>query len=175
MTEHLDLLTKSRSWIRAQADTYRHGEDRPLRGYLTLMSIYGAGTLGASVAAKAAGRPTPQLSPWDVTQLAVATHRVSRTIAKDPVTSPIRAPFTQYEGLSGPSELHETVRNDGWRHSVGELLTCPMCLAQWVATTFALALIVAPRQARLVMATFTAVAGADFLQHAYAKAQQLAS
>jgi hypothetical protein len=107
-----------------------------------------------------------------VAQLSIATHKVSRLIAKDPVTSPLRAPFTRYEGVSAPSELREEVRGHGLRHSVGEMLTCPMCLAQWVATGFSIGLVFAPGLVRQVLATFTAVAGADFLQHAYVKLQQ---
>src|SRR5207237_211568 len=95
-----------------------------------------------------------------------------RLIAKDPVTSPLRAPFTSYEGTSAPGELHEEVRGHGLAHSVGELLTCPMCLGQWVATAFSLGLFIAPRPTRMVMSTFAAVAGSDFLQHVYADLQQ---
>jgi hypothetical protein len=64
------------------------------------------------------------------------------------------------------------VRGHGVQHSVGELLSCPMCLAQWVATGLSAGLVLAPRQTRLVLATFTAVAGADFLQYLYAYLQQ---
>jgi hypothetical protein len=60
------------------------------------------------------------------------------------------------------------------RHAVGELLTCPFCLDVWVASLFAVGLVVAPRLTRLVAGSFSAVAGADFLQLAYAKAQQAA-
>ncbi|MDP9094450.1 MAG: DUF1360 domain-containing protein [Actinomycetota bacterium] len=146
-------LTMLRTWIREQAETYRHGEDRPLDGYLTLMSLYASGSLVASVTARAAGRTAPALSPWDVAQLAVATHKVSRRIAKDPVTSPFRAPFATYEGPSAPGELREDVRGHGLQHSVGELLTCPMCLGQWVATAFVFGLIAAPGPVRLMMST----------------------
>jgi Protein of unknown function (DUF1360) len=166
------VLSSLRTWPQRQAATYRHGHDRPLGGYVKIMSVYAAGTAGAALAAWRSGRSAPQLSPWDVTQLSVATHKLSRIVAKDPVTSPIRAPFTTYEGLSAPSELHEDVRGEGVQHSVGELLTCPMCLAQWVATAFAFGLVFAPGPTRLAMSAFTAVAGADFLQYAYAKLQQ---
>jgi hypothetical protein len=172
MSENRATLTGLRSWTQQQAETYRNGNDRPLAGYLKLMSVYATGTLGAVLAARKAGRVPARLSPWDVAQLAVATHKVSRLIAKDPVTSPLRAPFTTYEGLSAPSELEEEVRGHGLQHSVGELLTCPMCLAQWVATGFSVGLVFAPGPVRLAMSTFTAVAGADFLQHAYVKLQQ---
>jgi hypothetical protein len=49
-----------------------------------------------------------------------------------------------------------------------------MCLAQWVATGLSAGLVFAPRQTRLVNATLTAVAGADFLQHVYAWLQRAA-
>jgi hypothetical protein len=167
-----EAMTRLRRWPERQAATYRQGEDRPLAGYLKLMSIYATGTVSAYVTARRLGRPVPRLAPWDVAQLAVATHKVARLIAKDPVTSPFRAPFTTYEGVSAPSELHEEVRGHGLRHSVGELLTCPMCLAQWVATAFSMGLMVSPATTRLLLSTFTAVAGADFLQHLYANLQE---
>jgi hypothetical protein len=57
---------------------------------------------------------------------------------------------------------------------MGELLTCPFCLDMWVATGFVIGLVFAPRFTRLVAGTFTALAGADFLQLGYAIAQQWA-
>lgn len=169
---HDHALTRLKSWPERQAQAYRHGEDRPLGGYLKLMSVYAAGTVSAYVAARRLGRPVPRLSPWDVAQLGIATHKASRTIAKDPVTSPLRAPFTSFEGSSAPGELHEEVRGDGIQHSVGELLSCPMCLAQWVATGLSLGLVFAPTATRLAMSTLTAVAASDFLQHLYVRLQQ---
>jgi hypothetical protein len=69
-------------------------------------------------------------------QLAITTHKLIRIIAKEPVTSPLRAPFARYDGLSAAGELSEEVAGHGLSHAVGELLTCPMCFAQWVATNF---------------------------------------
>lgn len=173
MTATREPMTKLRGWAQRQAGAYRHGEDRPLGGYLSLMSVYGGGTVATAAAARLLGRRAPnRISPWEVVQMAVATHKVSRMIAKDPVTSPLRAPFTRYEGVTAPSELGEEVRGHGLQHSVGELLTCPMCLAQWVATAFCAGLVLTPTPTRLALATFTAVAGSDFLQHLYVKAQQ---
>jgi hypothetical protein len=162
-----------REWARKQAQEYSNGAERPLGGYLRLLSIYVSGTATTALAGRALGRSLPQrLSVWDVTQLAITTHKLSRIIAKDPVTSPFRAPFTRYEGVSAPSELHEEVRGHELSHAVGELLTCPMCLAQWVATGLAAGLVIAPAPTRLAMAVFTAVGGSDFLQHVYAALQQ---
>jgi hypothetical protein len=166
-------VTAIQRWLREQGDAYRAGEDRPLAGYVTLMSIYSAGVGIAAAAARLFRRPLPSgFSVWDSAQLVLATQKVSRLIAKDPVTSPLRAPFTTYSDLSAPGELSEEVRGKGLRHSVGELLTCPMCLAQWVATAFTFGLILAPKLTRLIIGTFATIGGADFLQHAYVRLQQ---
>jgi hypothetical protein len=84
----------------------------------------------------------------------------------------VRAPFTRYEGVSAAAELDEQVRGRGLRHSLGELVSCPMCLAQWVATALCGGMVFAPRATRLVASTFTCVAGSDFLQYLYAALQQ---
>lgn len=169
-TDHVDRLTH---WGQQQAAAYRHGEDRPLGGYLTMLSGYSAGVLAATLAAKVTRRRVPDhLGVVDLALLGIATHRLSRTLAKDPITSPLRAPFTRYEGVSAASELSESVRGEGLQHSVGELIACPMCLAQWVATGFALGLLFAPGPTRLAMSTLSGVAGADFLQHVYVRLQQ---
>jgi hypothetical protein len=44
----------------------------------------------------------------------------------------------------------------------------------WVATGFAIGLVFAPRSTRLIAGVFSALTGADFLQLAYAIAQQSA-
>jgi Protein of unknown function (DUF1360) len=173
MTATREAADGLRAWARRQAAEYSNGDPRPLRGYLALMSVYSTATLGAAGLARLLGRSAPRrLAPWDVAQLAIATHYVSRLVAKDPVTSPLRAPFTRYEGLSAPSELDEEVRAHGLGHSVGELLTCPMCLGQWVATAFCAGLVLAPVPTRLALATFTAASGSNMLQHVYVKLQQ---
>jgi len=110
----------------------------------------------------------------DLALMTVTTHKVSRLIAKDPVTSPLRAPFTRCSGTAGPAEVAEEVRGKGVRHAVGELVTCPFCVAQWVATTYGAGLVFVPQATRLAGATMTAVAGSDWLQLAYARLQRSA-
>lgn len=150
-------------------------EDRPLKGYLTVMGVYGAAIAGAAALGRARGVRLPKrISAGDLALMAVATHKVSRTISKDSVTSPIRAPFTRFEGSAGPGELQETVRGTGVQKAVGELITCPFCLDQWVATAFLGGLVAAPRATRWLAGTFAVRAGADALQFAYAALQKLA-
>jgi len=161
------------TWFQRQAVAYKNGQERPLGGYLALMGVYGASTALSATAARALGRTPPaRLGPWDVAQLAFATQRLARLLAKDPITSPLRAPFTTYSGTSAPAELEEEVRGHGLQHSVGELVTCPMCLAQWVATGLTLGLVMAPAPTRLITSALTAVSGADFLQHLYVRLQE---
>ena len=159
-----------------QAEAYRNGEDRPLRGYLLALTVFAALVAGAAGLARLRGRRLPDdVGAWDVALITAGTHKLSRTISKDSVTAPLRAPFTRYEGQGGPAEVKEEVRAaSGLRHSIGELLTCPFCLDVWIATGFAIGLVFAPRATRLIAACLTAVAGSDFLQLAYAKAQQAA-
>jgi hypothetical protein len=67
--------------------------------------------------------------------------------------------------------LVEEVRGTGRRKALGELLTCPFCLGQWVATGLVFGLVLAPRVTRLVGVLFTSLTAADVLQLGYDKLQ----
>ena len=155
-------------------EDYAPGSDRPLGGYALLMSLYGAGVTAGAVALRRRNRPLPEVRPVDIVLVGVATHKLARRMSKDSVTSPLRAPFTRYEGVSGPAELKEGVRGSGLRKAVGELVSCPFCLSQWVATGFVFGLVAAPRATRWTASVFASLALADFLQFAYAWAEQQA-
>jgi len=159
-----------------EAQAYSGDEDRPLGGYLAVMAVFASLLAAAAGLAAANGRTLPEdFRPWDVVLLTLGSHKLSRTLSKDAVTSPLRAPFTRYVSTGGPAEVTEEVRYDsGLRHAVGELLTCPFCLDMWVATGFSLGLVFAPRLTRLIAGTFGVLAGADLLQLVYARAQQQA-
>ena len=160
-----------------EADAYRDGQARPLGGYVVVMAAFAALLSGAAGLALATGRRLPPgVGPWDVLLLAAGTHKLSRTLAKDAITSPLRAPFTRYKQTGGPAEVMEEVRfHGGLRHSIGELITCPFCLDVWIAAGFTIGLVFAPRLTRLIAAALTATTGADFLHLLYAKAQEVAS
>jgi hypothetical protein len=160
----------------AEQAAYSGGEDRPLGGYLVVMGIYASAVAGLGYLARRQGRTLPERVPFgDIALGAMAAHKVARLLSKDSVTSPLRAPFTRYQGPAGHAELAEQVRGEGVRHAIGELITCPFCLDQWVATTYAAGLVFSPRVTRLVASVFAARAGADFLQLGYAIAQRACS
>jgi hypothetical protein len=158
-----------RRWARTQQREYTDGEARPLAGDLGAMGVYVGLVTAAAAAVRASGRELPDRIPFgDAVLLTVGTFRLARRIAKDPVTSPIRAPFTRFQGASGHAEVAEEVREHGGaKHAVGELLTCPFCLAQWVGTGFVFGYVTAPRATRLAALTMTMVAGSDVLQFVY--------
>jgi hypothetical protein len=161
---------------RSQQRQYAGDADRPLAGYLGTMATYGTVVGALAAATRLSGRPVPDGLPVkDVTLCALATHKLSRLLTKDPVTSPLRAPFTAYQGTSGPAELAEEVRGSGARKTVGELVTCPFCVGLWVATGFTAGLIWLPRTTRLASGTLAALTGADMLHYAYAWLEQQAS
>jgi hypothetical protein len=162
---------------KTEADAYRNGEQRPLGGYVVVMAVFGAILSGAAGLAFATGRRLPEgIGPWDLLLIAAGTHKLSRTLTKDAVTSPLRAPFTRYQDTGGPAEVMEEVRHrDGLRHSIGELITCPFCLDVWIAAGFTIGLVFAPRLTKLVAAALTAVTGADFLHLLYAKEKEVGS
>ena len=155
----------------------QYSSDQPLRGYVTLIGVYvvaGATAVWASGRGRAADR---SISTGDLVRIAIAAHRLSRTLTKETIASPLRAPFTRLNGSGIASELNEEVRPSGHdrpvAHAVGELLTCPFCMAQWAATALVTAHLLVPRQARLVTAILDAAAGADALHYGYVALDRL--
>ena len=174
MGEAAEVRASVTERARQEADAYSGDGSRPLGGYVAVLAVYSALVALTAVLAAATGRRLPER--WrvlDLLTITLGTHKLSRTLTKDAVTSPLRAPFARYSGSGGPAEVIEETRHDSQlRHSLGELLTCPFCLDMWVATAFVIGLIFAPRLTRLIAGSFTALAGADFLHLAYAWAQQ---
>ena len=142
-------------------------------GYTALMGLF-LSLCGAFAAwFRASDRELPErVPPGDLALIAVATHKLSRLIAKDRVTSSFRAPFTRFEGDAGPSEVDEAARGHGLRRAVGELLICPYCLGLWVSCAFLGGLTVSPRPTRWLASVFAVLTGADVLQIAYKQAEE---
>jgi hypothetical protein len=154
---------------------YANGGDRPLAGYVTVLGAYSAvlGLLGGVARARGVRLPD-RVSAGDTVLLCIGTHKASRLLAKDSVTSPLRAPFARYQEPAGAGEVNEEVRGSGVQHAVGELLTCPFCLDVWVASGFTAGMVFAPRATRLVLTALTAIAGSDTIQILYDSAKQRA-
>jgi hypothetical protein len=144
---------------------------RPLAGYAVLSGGFIAAFTAALVEAQRAGKLPERLDARDIVLAGVATHKLARLIAKDKVTSFVRAPFTRYQESSGHGEIEEAARGHGLRLATGELLICPYCLAQWIAGAFAIGFVRAPRVTRLLAGMWTIHTIADALQLAYVAAE----
>jgi hypothetical protein len=142
---------------------YAGDQERPLGSFLVLMGAYGALTAGLGAAARRQGLPE-RLPLRDLLLLGVATGKLSRVLSRDRVTSPLRAPVTEFEDFANASEVEESPRGTGMRLALGELVTCPYCLAQWVGTGLLGGLLLKPRETRLVAGLFAMLAVNDVVQ-----------
>jgi hypothetical protein len=166
------------------AETQQNADDGPLAGYApprkrppfgsyALFTGVFNGAFGAALAAAGrSGRLPEQVAAGDVVLVGVASHKLSRVIAKDKITSFLRAPFTEYQAPGAPGEVEERARGEGLRKAIGQLLVCPYCLGLWLSGGMHLGLIYAPRATRTLASTFTALTIADFLQIAYKAAEE---
>jgi Protein of unknown function (DUF1360) len=151
---------------------YAAPHDRPpFRTYATLAALFNAGFSGALLAGKRSGRLPDKVSAEDIVLIGTASHKLSRLVAKDKVTTFLRAPFTEFQGRGGPAEVEERARGDGVRRGIGEMLSCPYCLGLWASGAFHVGLIFAPRVTRVTASTLTALTLSDFLQIAYKAAE----
>jgi Protein of unknown function (DUF1360) len=146
-------------------------EERPLVAYAELVGLYHLAFAMFIAAARAVDRPLPRRVNWaDILLVGVATFKMSRLVAKDVVTSPLRAPFATFEEMAGEGEVKERPRGTGMQLALGELLTCPFCMATWIAAFMAYGLVLSPPFTRFIAGIFTAQSVADFLQLAYGAA-----
>lgn len=150
--------------------------ERPLGGYAVLMGAFTALSAGFGVWFRHSGRELPEsISARDLALITVASHKTSRLITRDRVTSAVRAPFTQFQDDAGPGEVDEKARGRGLRRAIGELLVCPYCLGMWVSAALTASLLVVPRFTRWFAAVLTAFFGSELLHIAYARAEKLIS
>jgi hypothetical protein len=136
--------------------------ERPLSEYAALAVTFGA-VLGGFLAF--AGRKIPErYSLADTARIGLASYKLGRLIAKDPVASFVRAPVTEDPDATEP-------KRQGPARSLGELVTCPYCVGLWVASGLSYTLVLFPHQTRLVTTIFGAQAVADFLNAAFVRLQ----
>jgi len=123
------------------------------------------------------GKLPRRIAAGDIVLLGIATYQLSRTITRDRVTAFVRAPFARQGEPAGRGEVKSEAQGSGLRRAVGELVTCPFCMTQWVAAAGMVGLVAAPRSTRFVasMLAVRTVAEVANLGHeaAVAKIDQL--
>lgn len=133
----------------------------PYGAYAAIMATFCSGLGAAAGLARALGCEPREATALDLLVLAAATFKAARTIARDEVTSFLRAPFVEGEAHGGDEDPKPT---DDLRQAIGELVTCSRCIGTWAAAGLATTQILAPRAGRMLTWTLAAAGANDFLQ-----------
>lgn len=135
----------------------------PYESYATIMAAFGGLLAVAGAVGKALDRD-PRCNTWlDFALLSAASFKAARTLARDQVTSPLRAPFVEGEA---DSENERPVQG-GMQQALGELVTCTRCIGTWTAAGLATTQVIAPRFGRMLTLALGTAGINDFLQTAF--------
>ena len=146
-------------------------DERLLTEYAATLAFYIASVAVLTGIARERGRFPRRFGPFDLALLGVATHKLSRLVAKDRITGVIRAPFVKYVRSAGAGEVEEEPRGRGIQRGIGTLVSCPYCMGPWSAAALAFGFLFAPRTSRFFAAILSSVAVSDFLHRAYVAAK----
>jgi len=146
-------------------------DEQLLAEYATLLGFYITSVAVLTGMAAEKDRFPRRFSLLDLALLGIATHKLSRIVAKDRITSILRAPFVTYICGAGAGEVEEEPRGRGIQRGIGHLVSCPYCMAPWCATALAFSLLFAPRATRFFAGILASIAASDFLQRAYLAAK----
>ncbi len=133
----------------------------PYEAYGAIMAIFATGLAAAGALGKRLDRSAQCANALDLVLLSAATFKAARTLARDRITSPLRAPFVEGEA---DSEHEEPVQEGGLPQAIGELVTCTRCVGTWCAAGIATTQVVAPRFGRLLTLALGTAGINDFLQ-----------
>jgi hypothetical protein len=147
-------------------------EEQLLTEYAIMLGVYVTSVVVLTGLAKEQGRLRRRFGLMDLALLGIATHKLSRIVAKDRITSILRAPFVSYIRGAGAGEVEEEPRGRGIQRGIGHLISCPYCTAPWSATALAFGLLFAPRVTRFFTGILASVAMSDFLHRAYLAAKE---
>ncbi len=145
---------------------------KPLGGYAAIAAVFTVGLASALAIAEENDDEAPKLTWSDLVLFGIATHKLSRVVTKDIVTSPFRAPFVKFKKYTGAGEVEEEARGEGLQEAVGDLVTCPYCIAPWLGSALVFAAARAPRATRLLAGIFAIKAGSDLMNHLYVRAKE---
>ncbi len=128
--------------------------------YGALNAVYGTLLASLIVAARERAREHPPIPAAELVPLGAATFALSKVIAKEKMGTWVREPFVE----ESPERKPEAPRGRGFRHAVGELLTCTRCVGAWSALGLVSLRIVSPPAGRVVTTVLATSAANDFLQ-----------
>lgn len=144
-------------------------EEELLAEYAFMLAFYIASVAGATGVALSRDLLPRRVSLFDLALLGVATHKLSRMIAKDRITGILRAPFVCYVRSAGSGEVEEEPRGRGIQRGIGKLISCPYCMGAWCAAALAFGFVFAPRASRFLSGILVTIGISDFLHQGYAR------
>ena len=169
------MATRTQLTERTDSNGQTSRRDDPHRrspAYAALAAGYSALVGGFVLAARRTGKRPLRLGAGDIVLMGVATFKLSRVLSRDRVTAFLRAPFTTYERPGEGTEIIDKPVGTGMQRAVGELMSCPFCLSQWIGTVFAGGYVLAPDTTRLAASGLVAITISDVLQYAHTALQQ---
>lgn len=107
-----------------------------------------------------------RLGVVDIGLIGIASHRVGRIVAFERVALPLREPFTAT--VPDGTGVDETVvaRGRGVQWAIGELMSCPTCVASWAALMMYVGLAVVPGPTRALISVLAAAGVAEIAHNA---------
>jgi len=151
-----------------KTDEKEECDEQLLAEFAAMMTFYLVSTAILTGVAAREQRLPRRFGLLDVALLGIATHKLSRLLAKDRITGILRAPFVSYIRSAGAGEVEEEPRGRGIQRGIGTLISCPYCMGPWCATALAFGVLFAPRIGRFFVGILTAVTVSDFLHRGYA-------
>src|SRR5574340_36624 len=130
---------------------------------LIVIFLGGLGVLAWVVETGGKGLQLTDLSLVDFVLIGIATFRLGRMISYDRVMDPLRAPFTRVVADSSGEGKTTASRGTGLRQTIGQLITCPICVGTWVAAFLVLLMLAAPNGTRIFLYVIAAVGLAEIL------------
>jgi len=147
-------------------------EEQLLTEYATLLGFYLASAAVLTGICVEQRRLPRRFGLLDLALLGIATHKLSRIVAKDRITGILRVPFVNYIRSAGAGEVEEEPRGRGFQRGIGHLISCPYCMAPWCATALGFGLLFTPRVARFFAGILVSVTASDFLHRVYARMKE---
>ena len=147
-------------------------DEQLLAEYASMLAFYIITVAVLSGMAVEKNRLPRRFALLDLALLGIATHKLSRIVAKDRITGILRAPFVNYIRSTGAGEVEEEPRGRGIQRGIGQLVSCPYCMAPWCATALGFGFVFAPRVTRFLAGILASIAASDFLHRAYLAAKE---
>ena len=132
-----------------------------VEGRLLKLTLIGTFLTSIGLTGTTRGRDLPRIGPFELLLLGLASYRIGRMIAFERVAQPLREPFTAT--VPDESGADETVvaRGRGVRWVIGELMSCPTCVATWAALVLYVGLALVPGPTRMLVNVLAAVGVAE--------------